>query len=149
MRAKKSSKNFLDGPKISCRTYVVRGVEVMLDSDMAILFKTTTKRVNEAVKRHKDRFPKDFVFRLGDVELENLKSQIATSSLGTRGSRGSSTDPDLAISLDSGHDLDPNIDSSPDSSTDSEPEWGGRRRLPYVFAARGMVELASVLKWDI
>jgi len=52
----------------------------MLDSDVAELYKTETRRVNEKVKRNIKRFPEDFCFQLTKEELENLKSQIATSS---------------------------------------------------------------------
>jgi hypothetical protein len=136
MRAKKSSKKLLDGPKISCRTYVVRGVEVMLDFDLASLFRTTTGRLNQEVKRNIDRFPKEFMFRVTGEEFENLISQFVISSLGTRGSD---------------HDLnhDSIIKHEPLSRYSNKLEWGGRRHLPYVFTERGMVELATVLKWNI
>jgi len=52
----------------------------MLDSDLAALYRVPTKRLNEAVKRNKERFPADFMFRLTKEETENLKSQFATSS---------------------------------------------------------------------
>lgn len=61
--------------------YVVRGQQVMLDSDLAILYQVETKRVNEAVKRNKKRFPETFCFQLTEEEFINLKSQFATSSL--------------------------------------------------------------------
>lgn len=53
----------------------------MLDSDLAELYQVETKRLNENVKRNHNRFPTDFMFQLTDGELENLKSQFATSSL--------------------------------------------------------------------
>lgn len=63
---------------------VIRGQRVILDADLALLYGTTTKRLNEQVKRNASRFPKDFMFQLTARELENLKSQIATSSWGGR-----------------------------------------------------------------
>ena len=61
--------------------YTVRGKQVMLDSDVAMLYKYTTKRINEAVRRNIERFPENFCFKLTKREVENLRSQTATSSL--------------------------------------------------------------------
>ena len=62
--------------------YVIRGKEVMLDSDLAKLYecKNGTKTINQAISRHKDRFPNDFYFQVANDEYEDLKSQIGTSS---------------------------------------------------------------------
>lgn len=62
--------------------YEVRGVKVMLDRDLAELYGVTTSALNQAVKRNIDRFPTDFMFHLTKEEVENLKSQIVTSSWG-------------------------------------------------------------------
>ena len=59
---------------------LIRGHNVMLDSDLAQLYGVTVGRLNEAVKRNEDRFPSDFTFQLTKAEFENLKSQIAISS---------------------------------------------------------------------
>ncbi len=56
----------------------------MLDQDLAELYEVETKRLNEQVKRNKDRFPDDFMFQLTKHEFEILKSQNATSSWGGR-----------------------------------------------------------------
>lgn len=56
----------------------------MLDEDLAELYGTTTKRLNEQVGRNPDRFPGDFVFRLTAHEFDRLRSQNATSSWGGR-----------------------------------------------------------------
>ena len=61
---------------------IVRGVEVILDSDLAMLYGVENKRLNEQVKRNITRFPDDFMFQLNTEETKNLKSQIATSSWG-------------------------------------------------------------------
>jgi hypothetical protein len=58
--------------------YVVRGLRVMLDSDLAELYGVTTKRLNEQVRRNSDRFPSDFVYQLTREERELLRSQFAT-----------------------------------------------------------------------
>ncbi len=52
----------------------------MLDSDVAMLYHYKTKRINETVRRNKERFPINFCFQLTENEIENLRSQIATSS---------------------------------------------------------------------
>lgn len=58
--------------------YKIRGVEVMLDSDIALLYQVETKRINEAVKNNPDKFPKRFSFRIDESEYNNLKSKIST-----------------------------------------------------------------------
>ena len=63
--------------------YTVRGKQVMLDSDVANLYHYETKKINQAVKRNIERFPEGFCFQLTESELESLRSQFVTSSLGT------------------------------------------------------------------
>ena len=58
----------------------VRGKRVILDRDLAGLYGTTTKRLNEQVKRNRNRFPEDFMFRLTTKEWTDLTSQIAMSN---------------------------------------------------------------------
>lgn len=66
------------------KIYLVRGLKVMLDEDLAEMYGVQTKRLNEQVKRNIDRFPEDFMFTLTKEEFEILKSQNATSSWGGR-----------------------------------------------------------------
>jgi len=54
----------------------------MLDSDLAFLYGVPTKALKQAVKRHIDRFPEDFMFQLSMEEFSNLRSQFVTSSWG-------------------------------------------------------------------
>jgi hypothetical protein len=61
--------------------HLIRGHRVMLDSDLAMIYGVTAKRLNEQLKRNRLRFPPDFAFQLTVQEFRNLKSQIATSSL--------------------------------------------------------------------
>jgi hypothetical protein len=72
--------------------HLIRGQRVMLDSDLAMIYGVTTKRLNEQLKRNRLRFPPDFAFQLTVQEFRNLKSRIATSSLrsqfGTSSSHG-------------------------------------------------------------
>jgi len=59
---------------------VIRGQRVSLDADLARVYGVTTKRLNEAVKRNRQRFPSDFVFQLTAEEVADLRSQIVTGS---------------------------------------------------------------------
>lgn len=62
------------------RIYLIRGQKVMIDSDLAELYAVPTKVLNQAVKRNRTRFPKDFMFQLNKAETQNWKSQIVTSN---------------------------------------------------------------------
>lgn len=66
------------------KIYLIRGHKVMLDNDLAELYGTETRRLNEQVSRNIERFPEDFMFSLTKEEFKNLKSQNATSSWGGR-----------------------------------------------------------------
>jgi hypothetical protein len=70
---------------------LVRGQRVIVDSDLASLYGVPTKRLNEAVKRNRERFPADFAFPLSAEELSALKSQFATSKPGRGGRRKPTT----------------------------------------------------------
>ncbi len=69
--------------KIESMIYEIRGKQVMLDSDLAKLYKCQngTKTINQAVKRHINRFPERFMFQLTIREFENLWSQIGTANV--------------------------------------------------------------------
>lgn len=69
-----------DPVEIAQRILVLRGQRVLLDSDLAKLYGVTSKRLNEQVRRNRDRFPDDFVFHLEFNELQMNRSQIATGS---------------------------------------------------------------------
>jgi len=64
---------------IERRIYILRGNKVMIDTDLAVLYRVPTFRLNEAVKRNKRRFPKDFMFQLTKKEAECLTSHFAMS----------------------------------------------------------------------
>ena len=74
----------LNSAQIAERILLVRGTKVILDSDLAALYGTTTKRLNEQVRRNAGRFPPDFMFPLSNQDLAHLRSQFATSSWGGR-----------------------------------------------------------------
>jgi hypothetical protein len=60
---------------------ILRGQRVILDSDLAAIYGVNTGRLNEAVKRNAERFPADFTFQITVQEIENLRSQIAISTI--------------------------------------------------------------------
>ena len=65
---------------IKKRIYTIRGKQVMLDSDVAMLYNCETKYVNRVVKRNIERFPEDFCFQLTEIEFENMRCQFVTAS---------------------------------------------------------------------
>ena len=67
---------------VASRILVVRGQRVILDRDLAALYGVTVRRLNEQVRRNRERFPDGFMLALTNQEVANLKSQIATSSWG-------------------------------------------------------------------
>jgi len=69
---------------IQNRIYTIRGIQVMLDNDIAEFYGVETKRLNEQVKRNIGRFPEAFMFQLSETDFNDLKSQFATSSWGGR-----------------------------------------------------------------
>ena len=68
--------------------HYVRGQQVMIDSDLALLYNVETKRLNESVKRNAKRFPNNFCFQLTEDEYADLRSQIATSNTENTSSKG-------------------------------------------------------------
>ena len=65
----------------------IRGQRVILDQDLARLYGISTKRLNEQVKRNRERFPEDFMFQLEVQEVASLRSQFATSNAPKGGRR--------------------------------------------------------------
>jgi hypothetical protein len=101
---------------IEQKIVTIRGQRVILDADLASIYGVPTKRLNEQVRRNRDRFPPDFAFILTDQEVTNLRSQFATSSL--QGNR----------------------------SRFVTASHGGRRYRPYVFTEHGAIMVANVLR---
>ena len=108
---------------IRSRILTIRGVQVILDRDLAELYGVTTGALNQAVKRNKNRFPERFMFQLTKEESENLKSQSVISS-----SNGESASVPILKSQ--------SVISS----------WGGSRSYPYAFTEQGIAMLSSVLR---
>jgi len=76
--------NLLPVERIETKIYLIRGKKVMFDRDLAELYGAETKNLNKAVKRNRDRFPEDFMFKLNPQEVaiweSNLRYQFGTSS---------------------------------------------------------------------
>ena len=69
------------------RIYMVRDQKVMIDRDLAELYGVETKRLKEAVRRNIDRFPPDFMFEMNIKELDNWRTQFASSKDDIQGLR--------------------------------------------------------------
>ncbi len=110
--------NSLDSLKeIEEKIFCIRGVQVMIDKDLAEIYKVETRIINQAVKRNIERFPERYMFQLTKEEQQyyySLRSQFAT--LDTLKSQ-------IVIS-----------------------KKGGNRYLPFAFTEQGVSMLASVLK---
>lgn len=109
-----------DSINIESLIRIIRGKQVMLDSDLAMLYGVETKRLNEQVKRNLNRFPDDFLFQLTQDEAVRLRSQIATLN-----------DEEIIL-----------------KSQIATSSWGGARKLPYAFTRNGIAMLSSVLRSD-
>ena len=105
------------------KIYTIRGLQVMLDFDLAEIYGYEVKRLNEQVKRNIERFPEDFMFQLTRDELDILKSQFATSSFSSVKSQFATSPKDKVL----------------------YEQWGGTRKLPYAFTEQGVYMLATVL----
>jgi phage regulator Rha-like protein len=107
---------------IQNRIYTIRGIQVMLDEDLAEIYQVQTKVFNQAVKRNSNRFPENFRFQLTDEEWEYLRSQIVT--------------------LNSSNPLR-------SQNVTIESQRGKHRKyLPYAFTEQGVAMLSAVLRSD-
>lgn len=97
--------------------HVIRGQQVMIDSDLARLYGVETRVLNQAVKRNIERFPEDFMFHLSKEESQNLISQIATSS---------SRSQNVTLNVERGKNI---------------------KYMPYAFTENGVAMLSSVLRY--
>ena len=107
---------------IRSRILTVCGVQVMLDRDLAELYGVPTKVLNQAVKRNIERFPERFMFQLSKDDIENLRSQIATTNAVT-----SIRSQIVTINKKQGQHL---------------------KYMPYAFTEQGIAMLSAVLKSD-
>jgi hypothetical protein len=74
--------NLVPAERIERLILLIRGHKVLLDTDLAQLYNVSTKVLNQAVRRNKDRFPSDFIFQLTAEEVYSLRSQTVTLETG-------------------------------------------------------------------
>ena len=110
--------------KIQQMIYEVRGVKVMLDSDLAVLYGVETKALKRAVRRNIQRFPSDFMFEVTPQEQKKLKFQIGISSLSE------------------------NQEVTNLRYQNGTSSWGGIRYNAFAFTELGVAMLSSVLNSD-
>lgn len=110
--------------------YIIRGQEVMLDSDLAELYEVPTKVLNQAVRRNIKRFPPDFMFRLTKDEAANLTFQSGISSLRSQ----------FATSNENETGALNRSQSVTGSQKHRDPRY-----FPYAFTEHGIAMLSSVL----
>ena len=84
---KNNELSIYDEDYLKSKIYIIRGVQVMLDADLADIYGYSTKRFNEQVKNNIERFDEDMRFRLTSNEYDVLRSKISTSKPETRGGR--------------------------------------------------------------
>jgi len=124
--------SILRSNEIQSRIFTIRGLQVMVDSDLAELYGVEIRALNQAVKRNIKRFPENFRFQLSSEELENLRCQIVTSS-------GS-------LNLKSQFATS-NADSLRSQIVTLETGRGKHRKyLPYAFTEQGVSMLSAVLR---
>ena len=80
MADNKESNLILSDEVVIHKIFLLRGLKVMLDMDLAELYGVETKQLKRAVRRNTKRFPEDFMFELTNEELENWRSQYGTSN---------------------------------------------------------------------
>ena len=113
--------------------YTIRGKQVMLDSDVAMLYHYPTKRINEAVNRNKQRFPDNFCFQLTEEEYKSLRFKNFT--LNEINSKYVNKDNSLRSQI---------------ATLDENKGRGHHRKyLPYVFTEQGIAMLSGLLKNNI
>lgn len=118
------------------KIYTIRNQQVMLDSDLAKLYGVSTKRLNEAVKRNQNRFPKDFMYQLTPQEFEILIELSGNTSIYANRLRSQ-----IATSKQ-----EKGIDNLRSQIVTSKTGRGGRQYLPFVFTEQGVAMLSGVLK---
>lgn len=130
-------KNITPIEHIVNRIFLIRNIKVMFDFDLAELYGVTVKRLNEQVKRNKERFPEDFMFQLSHQEFKIWESQVLKFQNGT-------------LNDEHGQHLNSqNVMTKPLRSQIATLKKGRgqhRKYLPYVFTEQGVAMLSSVLK---
>lgn len=126
-----------DADKLPQRIFTIRGQKVVLDTDLAWIYGVQAKRLNEQVKRNRNRFPEDFVFQLTAEEVAAVKSRCAAAeqedgmrSRNMTGSNGSQIAPGSTWLR---------------SQSATLKRGQHRKYLPYAFTEHGAIMAATVL----
>ena len=109
----------------------VRGVQVMIDRDLAMLYGVETRRLNEQVKRNIERFPEDFMFQLTKGELEILRSHLVT------------IDSLISHNVTSNSSDNQEVKNWKSQNETSKSAKMGLRKAPYAFTENGVAMLSS------
>lgn len=125
----------LEQQNIEQLIYVIRGVQVMLDSDLAMLYGVETKVLNQAVKRNINRFPDDFMFQLTQEEAIGSRSQIVTLN----GKETTSRSQIVTLNEEQ-------TDSRSQIATLKTKRGQNIKYLPYAFTRNGIAMLSSILR---
>ncbi len=116
--------------------HTIRGLKVMLDSDLAMLYGVETRALNQAVKRNIRRFPDDFMFQVTKEEWNALRSQIVT----LEDLKSQNVISNLSENQQEGILISQFVTSKPIERR------GGTQKLPHVFTRNGIGMLSSVLR---
>jgi len=127
----KNGKNSLIKKNIKNCIYNIRGMQVMIDEELAQMYEVTVKRLNEQVKRNIDRFPEKFRFQLTTDEYESLRLQISESNKNHLRSQNATLN---------------NNNLKSQSVTLKNGRGKHRKYLPYVFTEQGVAMLSAVLR---
>ena len=119
------SKKIIPAARIAQSIYLLRSQKVLLDFDLAALYAVATKVLNQAVKRNRERFPDDFMFRLTAEEVTTLRSRFVTP-------RSQAVD-------------NQRIPQNWSQFVTSSRKHRGERYRPYAFTEQGVAMLSSVL----
>lgn len=118
---------------IKNKIYTIRGMQVMLDNDLAELYGVETKVFNQAVKRNSSRFPQNFMFQLAEEEHQNLRSQYVTLAV----------EDSLRFQIGT---IDDEESFRSQFATLENGRGKHRKYLPYVFTEQGVAMLSAVLR---
>lgn len=77
----KNNEEMIPFSEVERKIVVIRGQQVIADADVAALYGVETKRVNEAIRNNREKFPPDYVFVLTDRELRDLRSKISSTNV--------------------------------------------------------------------
>ena len=139
----------MDNINIGSLIHVIRGQQVMLDADLAMLYGVETKRLNEQVKRNINRFPDDFMFQLTKEDVVALRSQIVTSNeegYFSRSQNATLNEEQNSLRSQFATLNEKSNDLRSQNATSKNGRGQHKKYLPYAFTRNGIAMLSSVLK---